>query len=258
MHIIPPTIQTARRAAVAALCILPPLAACGGDRPARGESAAAADSVVAPPGDTSAMALAKQALGPDVRMAIPFRFPHRGAQFIAAAIPMIEWVQDPARSASNAVLRGHELVIVEVTPQSHAVHKPGLIASRDPFMPRRDDTAPTPPADSATLAKSMGVEDADGDGNPEAWAAEYMAGGRAYSWTLRAYDRNGRTLYEATASSDPRNDGCLAASSYEFSETVRQNPAIRPWLVRRLEALNASHPAHAGVTCPQSAAGAAR
>ena len=209
--------------------------------------------------DTSAMGLARQALGDEVRMAIPFRIPHRSARFVAAALPIMEWVPDAARSGSNAAPGGHELVIVEVTPESHAVHKPGLYASREPFLPTLADTATAVPADSATLAKTMGVEDADGDGTPEAWVGSFMAGGRAYAWEVRAYDRNSRTLYTAIGSSDSDNEGCLAPASYEFSETVTRNPAVRPWLIRKLEELNGGYaaPGGAAATCT-SAVGAAR
>jgi hypothetical protein len=255
MHIIQSSSTRARRPAVtAALCLLSLLAACGGDGAQETKGGAAA-------ADTSAMAVARRVLGPDVRLAIPFRIPHRNGQFIAAAIPIMEWVPDAARSGNNAAPGGHEMVILEVTPESHAVHKPGLYASREPWLPRLADTATAPPADSATLARTMGVEDADGDGTPEAWVGSLMAGGRAYAWEVRAYDRNSRTLYTATGSSDPGNEGCLAPAGYEFSESVAQNPAIRPWLVRKLEQLNGERAAAGGAaaaTCPGGAAGAAR
>jgi hypothetical protein len=258
MHIIQSSSTRARRAAVAAaLCLYPLLAACGGDEASETKGTAAADSASA---DTSAMALATRMLGPEVRMAIPFRIPHRPGRYVAAALPITEWVADVARSGSNAAPGGHELVILEVTAESHAVHKPGLYASRQPWLPILDDTATAAPADSATLSKAMGVEDADGDGNPEAWAAQYTAGGRAYAWEVRAYDRNGRTLYTATGSSDSDNEGCLAPASYAFAETVAQNPAMRAWLARKLEELNGGTVAAGGgaPACPSGAAGAAR
>ncbi|HEU4882852.1 MAG TPA: hypothetical protein VFT45_11415, partial [Longimicrobium sp.] len=172
MHLIQPVRTRARHVAVAAaLCLYPLLAACGrGDANATKTGAGPADSAAA---DTSAMAVARRTLGPEVRMAIPFRIPYRNAHFVAAALPIMEWVPDVARSGSNVGPGGHEMVILEAAGESYAVHKPGLYASREPFLPRLDDTATVPPADSATLAKTMGVEDADGDGVPEVWAAQY-------------------------------------------------------------------------------------
>jgi hypothetical protein len=170
-------------------------------------------------------------------------------------------VEDPARGGSNAVPRGHELVIVEVTPESHAVHKPGLMASRAPYLPRLDDTATAPPADSATLAKTMGVEDADGDGTPEAWAAEFMQAAHSYDWVLRAYDRNSRALYEASGSTEPYADYCLVPASIRFSESVADNAAMRAWLTRRILELDRAWVAQSsggGETCPEPAPGAGR
>lgn len=259
MHIIQPVSTRARRAAVAAaLCLFPLVGACGRDAEETKSGAVAADSAQA---DTSAMAVARTALGPDVRMAIPFRIPHRDARFIAAAIPIVEWVADPARGGSNAVSRGHELVIVEATPESHAVHKAGLIASREPYLPRLDDTATVQPADSATLAKTMGVEDGDGDGAPEVWAAEFTRGAYVYHWDLRAYDRNSRSLYTLFGSSIPKVDYCVSPESYAFSENVAQNPAMRTWLIRKLHQLDQAYVAGengGAATCPEATAGAAR
>jgi hypothetical protein len=246
MHIIRPiTTRTRRAALAAALCLCPALAACGGDEPEDTKAVASADPVAA---DTSAMAMARAALGPEVRMALPFRIPNRGARFVAAAMPIMDWVPDVARSGNNVAPGGHELVIVEVTQASHAVHKPGLYASRDPFLPRLDDTATAAPADSATLARMMGVEDADGDGNPEVWAAQYRAakdGG--HTWDVRAYDRNGREMYQLISSR--RRGGGTDATADSFSGSAAQNPAIKQWLgakVDQLEAALAQAPTGAG------------
>src|SRR5687768_14790853 len=122
MHIIQSSSTMRRAALAAALCLCTLLATCGREQAADIDTgAAAADSV---PTDTSAMAVARRALGPEVRMAIPFRIQHRTARFVAAAIPIMAWVPDLARSG-NSVGPGHEMVIVESTPESHAVHKPG-------------------------------------------------------------------------------------------------------------------------------------
>jgi hypothetical protein len=249
MPIIPSITTQARRVALAAaLCILAPLAGCGrggADRTAATDSAAANTAAA----DTSAMAIARRALGPEVRMAVPFRIPHRNAQFVAAAMPIMAWVPDPARSGNSVGPGGHELVIVESTPESHAVHKPGLYATREPFLPRLDDTATAAPADSATLARMMGVDDADGDGTPEVWAAQYRAAGDGgvHTWDVRAYDRNGRAMYQLIATA--RRGSGIDASGHEFSDPVAENPPVRQWLtnkVQQLEAALASAPAGGG------------
>lgn len=248
MPIIPSITTQARRVALAAaLCILTPLAGCGrggADRAATADSAAANTAA-----DTSAMGIARQALGPEVRMAVPFRIPHRNARFVAAALPIMEWVPDLARSGNSVGPGGHELVIVESTPESHAVHKPGLYATREPFLPRLDDTATAAPADSATLARMMGVDDADGDGTPEVWAAQYRAGRDrgSHTWDVRAYDRNGRAMYQVIATA--RQSGGVDASAHSFSGSVGENPPVRQWLtnkVQQLEAALASAPAGDG------------
>lgn len=213
--------------------------ACGRDQAETAKAgAAAADSASA---DTSAIAMARRALGPEVRMAIPFRIPHRDARFIAAALPLMEWVPDVARSGNNVAPGGHELVIVEATPESYAVHKPGLYASREPFLPRLDDTATAAPADSATLSRMMGVEDVDGDGTPEAWAARYTPSREGgHTWDLRAYDRNSRTMYQAAATYGRVAGG--EGTRQTFSASVEQSPAARQWLTDRLIRLEAARP----------------
>lgn len=247
MHIIQSTRTPARRAALAAaLCLSTLLAACGRERAADGDAGAvAADSV---PADTSAMAVARRALGPEVRMAIPFRIQHRSARFVAAAMPIMEWVPDLARSGNSVGPGGHEMVIVEMTPESHAVHKPGLYASRAPFLPAVDDTATAVPADSATLSKTMGVADTDGDGDPEVWAAQYgVRDGGGHTWDLRAYDRGGRAMYQLIATS--KQGTGVDVSAHSFSGSAAQNPAVRQWLaakVEQMEAALAAAPAGAG------------
>jgi hypothetical protein len=224
-----------RLAALAAVALL---AACGTDAAQSAESTATADAAAA---DLSAMGVAKKALGPDVRIALPFRIPHRSAQFIAAALPVMEWVPDPVRSGSNAAPGGHEVVILEVTPESHAVHKPGLYVSREPWLPRMNDTAAAVPADSATLARAMGVEDADGDGTPEVWAAQYTpAREGGHTWEVRAYDRNSRTMYQAMATYGGGAGGEVTQQT--FSASVEENPAVRQWLTDRVMRLEAARP----------------
>jgi hypothetical protein len=247
MHIIQPTSTPARRAALAAsLCLSTLLAACGRERAADLDTGAvAADSAQA---DTSAMAIARRALGEEVRMAIPFRIQHRSARFVAAAMPIMEWVPDLARSGNSVGPGGHEMVIVEMTPESHAVHKPGLYSTREPFLPRLDDTATAVPADSAQVARMMGVEDADGDGDPEVWAAQYRSSqGGGHAWDVRAYYRGGRAMYQLISGSV--SEGGAEASAQGFSGNVEQNPAMRQWLlakVQQLEAALAAAPAGGG------------
>jgi hypothetical protein len=240
-----PGIRMIRRASTAALAVML-LGACGrGDAEKAPADAVAADTAAA---DTSAMAIARRALGPEVRMAVPFRLQHRNARFVAAALPVMEWVPDLARSGNSVGPGGHELVIVEATPESHAIHKPGLYATREPFLPRLDDTATAAPADSAQIARMMGVEDADGDGDPEVWAAQYRtARGGGHAWDVRAYDRGGHAMYTLISGS-VSEDGA-EASAQGFSDNVEQNPAVRQWLlskVQQLEAALAAAPAGGG------------
>ncbi|HEY0020333.1 MAG TPA: hypothetical protein VGC13_28810 [Longimicrobium sp.] len=233
MHIIQPIRTWTRTAALAALCLA--FAACGGGAEEM-KSAAAADTV---PLDTSAMAVARRALGPDVRMAVPFRLQHRTAQFVAAALPVMEWVPDVSRSGNSVGPGGHELVIVEAIGDSYAVHKPGLYATREPFLPRLDDTATAVPADSAQIARMMGVADADGDGDAEVWAAQYRAArGGGHTWDVRAYERDDRTLYQLIATA--KQAGGVDASAHSFSGNVAQNPAMRQWLAARVDELEAA------------------
>ena len=236
----------AARAAVALLAAMLAGGACGRERAADLDAGTVtADSAQA---DTSAMAIARRALGEEVRMAIPFRIQHRSARFVAAALPIMEWVPDLARSGNSVGPGGHEMVIVEMTPESHAVHKPGLYASRAPFLPAVDDTATVVPADSATLAKTMGVADADGDGDPEVWTAQYgVRDGGGHTWDLRAYDRGGRAMYQLIATS--RQGTGVDVSAHSFSGGAAENPAVRQWLaakVQEMEAALAAAPAGAG------------
>jgi|GEM_PF-3361007 len=245
MHIIQPT-RTRRAALAVALFLAPLLAACGRNAEEDTKTGAVAGDTAAL--DTSAMAIARRALGPDVRMAVPFRLGHRNARFVAAALPVMAWVPDPARSGNSVGPGGHELVIVESTPESHAIHKPGLYATREPFLPRLADTASATPADSAQLGRMMGVADADGDGDAEVWAAQYRAArGGGHTWDVRAYDRGGRALYQVIATS--KREGGVDASAHSFSGNVEQNPAVRQWLtakVQELEAALAAMPAEGG------------
>jgi hypothetical protein len=235
MHIIQPIRTWTRTAVTAALCLA--FAACGGGRTEEAKSAEVAADTVAL--DTSAMAVARRALGPNVRMAVPFRLQHRTAQFVAAALPVMAWVPDVSRSGNSVGPGGHELVIVEAIGDSYAVHKPGLYATREPFLPRLDDTATAAPADSTQIARMMGVADADGDGDAEVWAAQYRAArGGGHTWDVRAYERDDRTLYQLIATA--KQTGSVDASAHSFSGTVEQNPALRQWLTAKVDELEAA------------------
>jgi hypothetical protein len=231
--------------AVAILC-----AACGrGDADAAKGGTAAADTAAA---DSSAMGIARSVLGPQVRMAVPFTIQPRDARFIAAALPVMEWVDDVVRSGNAVAPGGHEMVILELRGGSWAVHKPGLYASREPFLPRLDDTSTVVPADSATLSRVMGVEDADGDGFPEVWTAQFTRRDRAHAWEVRAFNRDRRILYRGEFPAANGGAG-LDSARASFSEPVTQSPAARQWLVARAEALEAQFRAQGGSAAPGSA-----
>lgn len=215
-----------RRAALAAvLCASFLSAACGKD----GQPSAAASAAFT---DTSAMAIAQRVLGRDVGMAIPFRIPHHDARFVAAAIPVLDWAPDLAEPGKHVEPGGYEMVIVESTPESHAVHRPGLYTSRLPWLERLYDTLVIPRMDSATIARMGGVDDVDGDGIPEVWAVQFLRGTKGYAWKVRAYNRDPSAVYEAMLGSVWAGEGLDSASIY-FNREAEQNPAMRQWVLRK-------------------------
>lgn len=245
-----------KRISMAALAVTAVLcAACGrGDAGDAGKAGAAADTAAA---DSSAMGIARGVLGPQVAMAIPFEIKPRDARFIAAAIPVMAWVEDVGRSGNSVAPGGHELVILELRGGSWAVHKPGLYATREPFLPRLDDTATAAPVDSATLARMMGVEDVDGDGFPEVWTAQFSRRGEAHAWEVRAFSRDRRILYTADLPAEEGGAG-LDSARARFSDGAGQSEAARQWLTRKAQALDAQYLAQRGGTPATVAAGAPR
>ena len=211
-----------------------PLAACA-DRPQAGPDSAAAGTANA---DTSALGLARQHLGPQVPRAQSFRMSHRPGRFIAAAVPVIDWVSDPLREGVSVAPGGHEIVILEIpdTSVTYAVSKPGLYVTDLPGTPRTGPGAAATP-DSAALRHLAGVDDMDGDGDPEVWSVQYGGPRHPYTWEIRAYDRGGHALYQLAARR--RSGGGLDPASYDPSRNLGEHPAVRAWLTRKLEALEA-------------------
>jgi hypothetical protein len=231
MHVIEPARRTALAAVLCASCLS---AACGvggqADALASGDGAAAST-------DTSAMAIAQKALGPDVGMAIPFRVPDHDARFVAAAIPVVDWVPDLAESGRHVEPGGYEIVIVESTPASHAVQRPGLYTSRLPWLDRWYDTTGYPRLDSAAIGRMSGVEDANGDGTPEVWATQFLRGTKGYAWRVRAWDRNAGAVYEGMLGSVWAGEG-LDSASFSFNAAAEQNPAMHRWILRKGQQLD--------------------
>ncbi|MBW3572249.1 MAG: hypothetical protein KY467_14200 [Gemmatimonadetes bacterium] len=224
-----------RRVRCAALAAMLVGGACGREDAAEAGTAPAADAAAA---DTSAIAVARRVLGPQVRMAVPFGLPGRDTRFIAAALPVTQPVDDPARPGNRIAPGGHEIVVVELRGGGHAIQKPGLYATREPFLPPAGDAAAAAPADSTQLARMMGVEDANGDGDPEVWAAQYRESRGAHTWDVRAYDRGGRTTYQLVATT--RQGGAVDAAARSFSANTGQEPAVREWLGAKLDQLQAA------------------
>ena len=69
----------------------------------------------------------------------------------------------------------------------------------------------------------------------------------SHTWDVRAYDRNGRSMYQIIATA--RQGAGIDASAHSFSGSVGENPPVRQWLtskVQQLEAALASAPAGGG------------
>lgn len=234
-RIHPTPLRAPRAILAAALCAFA-LAACGGgDRPA---SAAAADSGAAP-ADTSALAVARRHLGDQVRSAVPFRLQNRAGRFIAAALPVLEWVDDPLRQGVSVAPGGHEVVLLELadTAQTFAVNKPGLYVTDLPGTPRSGPNAPVMP-DSSALRHLSGVEDLNGDGDVEVWTVQYGGPRHPYTWEMRAYDRGGHALYQlAVRVQDGGPD--LAPETWDASRNLRDDDAMYASMRARIQALQA-------------------
>ncbi|HST62433.1 MAG TPA: hypothetical protein VLK84_27260 [Longimicrobium sp.] len=218
-----------------ALVLALSLAACG-DGAARTE---AKDTVRADSAsmDTSALAVARRQLGPEVRQAIPYPVSGYEGRFIAAAIPVHAWVQDPLRDGVSVAPGGHEIVILEMpdTSTTFAFTKPGLYVTDLPGTPRTGPDAPAMP-DSNALRHLTGVQDLNSDGDAEVWSVQYGGPRHPYTWEIRAYDRGGRDLYQLSAKRRSGGTG-LDPASWEPSQNLREQPAIRAWLEQKLQAL---------------------
>jgi hypothetical protein len=231
-RIHPSKTRAPRLLLAAALCAL--LAACG-DRGAR-PAAAPADSAAAS-ADTSAVAVARRYLGDQVSHAVAFDIQNRTAHFIAAALPIIDWVDDPLRQGVSVAPGGHEIVLLETVDTSavYAVSKPGLYASDLPGTPRSGPDAPTTP-DTAALAQMTGVQDLDGDGETDVWAVQYGGPRHPYTWEMRAYDRDGHALYQLAARRKSGGAG-LDPASWDPSANLAQNAPMRAAMEARIQAL---------------------
>lgn len=219
----------------AALALGLSLAACGDGGGASGDTLkTAADTANT---DTSALGVARQHLGPEVRQAIPYTVSDYEGRFIAAALPVYDWVDDPLRSGVSVAPGGHEIVIMEMpdTAVTFAITKPGLYVTDLPGTPRAGPDAPATP-DSNALRWLTGVHDINGDGDAEVWAVQYGGPRHPYTWEIRAYDRGGRDLYQLAVK---RRDGGtgLDPASWEPSRTLQNAPAFRPWMEQKLQAL---------------------
>jgi hypothetical protein len=215
----------------AALAI--PLAACG-DRPQGAGKDAAADTANA---DTSALGVAREHLGPEVRQAIPFTVANKDGRFIAAALPVQEWVNDPLREGVSVAPGGHEIVLLEMpdTAVTYAINKPGLYVTDLPGTPRTGPNAPAEP-DSNALRHLSGVDDTNGDGDPEVWSVQYGGPRHPYTWEIRAYDRGGRALYQLAARRRRGGTG-VDPESWDPSRNLQGQPAIRAWMEQKVNAL---------------------
>jgi hypothetical protein len=212
------------------------LAACGGGEPEKADAKAPAAAAPAN-ADTSALGMARRQLGPDVRQAIPFTVRGKSGRFIAAAVPVLDWVDDPLREGVAVAPGGHEIMILEMpdTNVTYAVDKPGLYVTDLPGTPRTGPAAPVMP-DSNALRHLSGVDDMNGDGDAEVWSVQYGGPRHPYTWEMRAYDRGGRSLFQL-AVRRARGGSGLDPRSWDPSRNLTNQPAIRAWMERKITAL---------------------
>jgi hypothetical protein len=198
------------------------------------KTAAAADTA---PADTSVLAVARRKLGPDVARAIAFTVNGKTGRFIAAAVPVQDWVDDPLRQGVSVAPGGHEIMILEMpdTSVTDAVSKPGLYVTDLPGTPRSGPNAPVVP-DSGALRHLAGVDDMNGDGDAEVWSVQYGGPRHPYTWEIRAYDRGGRALYQLAARRRSGGTG-IDPQSWNPSVNLQSQPALRDWMQRKVEAL---------------------
>ncbi|HEX6036462.1 hypothetical protein [Longimicrobium sp.] len=227
------------------------LAACGGDaRPAQSAAAAPPDSAAA---DTSALAVARRQIGPEVRSAVPFHVRNYHGRFIAAAVPVQQWVDDPLREGVSVAPGGHEILILEMpdTSVTYAFTKPGLYVSDLPGTVRTGPNAPAEP-DSSALRQLSGVEDINADGDAEVWAVQYGGPRHPYTWELRVYDRGGRALYQLAAKRRAGGTG-IDPASWDASKSLESEPQIRAWMTNKVQALETQFGGAASASAPASA-----
>jgi hypothetical protein len=227
----------ARFALVLALSIVP-LAACGDKaEPADAKGAATASA------DTSALGTARRQLGAEVRQAIPYTVRGKAGRFIAAALPVREPVADPLRQGVSVAPGGHEIVILEMSDTSiaHAFTKPGLYVTGVPGAPGGEPGGepggPMVP-DTGALRHLTGVDDMNGDGDAEVWSVQYGGPRHPYTWEIRAYDRGGRALYQLAGTRRSGGTG-IDPRSWDPSGNLQGQPAVRDWMARKVEALEA-------------------
>jgi hypothetical protein len=172
-----------------------------------------------------------------VRSATAFTVRNYEGRFIAAAVPVMDWVDDPLRAGVSVAPGGHEVVILEMpdTSVTYAFNKPGLYVTDLPGTPRSGPNAPATP-DSGALRHLMGVHDINADGDPEVWTVQYGGPRHPYTWEIRAYDRGGHALYQLSARRRSGGTG-LDPASFDASRNLRGQPAVQAWLRQKLEAL---------------------
>ncbi|HEX6911916.1 MAG TPA: hypothetical protein VF142_16045, partial [Longimicrobium sp.] len=230
-RVIPP-----RARSLSAAALLLALAACGpsGDAPAKGT--ASADSAGA---DTSALGIARQTLGPQVPWAHAFSLKGYNDRFVAAALPVLDWVDDPLRQGVSVAPGGHEIVLLEKSDSTapYAVSKPGLYVTDLPGTPRAGPDAPAVP-DSGALRHLAGVEDLNGDGDAEVWSVQYGGPRHPYLWEMRAWDRGGRQLFQLAVQAR-RGGADLAPETWDASRNLRADSAMYAAMEARIEALQA-------------------
>lgn len=225
----------ARSLSPIALALSLSLAACGDgrDAPAKG---AAADTARA---DTTALGIARREVGPEVPWAHGFSVRGYNDRFIAAAVPVLDWVDDPQRAGVSVAPGGHEIVLLEKSDSTvpYAISKPGLYVTDLPGTPRTGPNASAVP-DSGALRYLAGVEDLNADGDPEVWSVQYGGPRHPYTWEVRAWDRGGKALYQL-AGRRVRGGTGIDPRSWDPSRNLEGQPAVRAWMTRKIEALEA-------------------
>jgi len=233
---------TKRILATPALLALAISAACARDHAqteTREPSADGAASAAA--ADTSVLAVARDALGTEVRRAVAFRVD--GREMIAALRDVAKDGPDPLDPHTDASRYAYEIVVVERAGGGTTMRAPGLYAfdeqdhGRRAEVDGRERQPGVPPARSPDLLWGMG--DVDGDGDVEPWAAKLLSGASAFSIDLRAFDPSTGALYRFQAPSTERPER-LDHAQAELSTSAARNPAIGRWLAARADSVAAA------------------